>query len=239
MARSILRSKGGAQMTDLTVVIPVYKEDPKIVTNLYKKLLTLGCEVIVVNDGDTVNLDFKHIDYYPQMGYGFALKKGIKAATTPLVLTMDGDNQHCVEDVVKLYQVHKMIKDCRMVIGCRWDLREKFIRRMGRKCLNFLASVLVGHYLVDLNSGMRIFERKLAVAYEPILCDVFSFTTSLTMSFLGDKHKMVWLPIEVRPRAHGKSHVNVVTDGFITLWYILKIGLALRTRGIRSWIRRS
>ena len=88
-----------------------------------------------------------------------------------------------------------------------------------------------------IQSGMRIFDRKMALGYKDILCDTFSFTTSLTMAVVIDNHKMTYFPIEVLPRLKGKSHVRVVGDGLVTLWYIVWVGGALRTRKIRAWIR--
>lgn len=226
-------------MRDLTVVIPVYKEDPAIVTKTYSDLISMGTNVIVVDDGNTMDLPptIKTISYGPNMGYGYALKQGIKAADTSFIITMDGDGQHTVDDVRKLYTVFKLISDCDMLVGCRWNLNEKSHRWVGRKLLNFIASMLAGHYLIDLNSGMRMFRRDLALGYSPILCDTFSFTTSLTMSMVTDGHKIAWFPIDVEPRAHGKSHVRVIKHGLITLWYILWIGIALRTRKIRCLFR--
>lgn len=240
MVRPILRSKSKTEITDLTVVIPVYNEDPDVVVKAYTDVLAMGCKAIVVDDGDSVELPdwVNKISHYPNMGYGYALKKGIAKATTDLVCTMDGDGQHNAEDVIKLYKVYRMVKDCKMVVGMRWDVKESRLRHMGRKAINFFASCLCGHYLVDLNSGLRVMDRKLVMAYEPILCDVFSFTTSLTMSMVTDGHKMVWLPIEVNPRVKGTSHVKVWYHGAITLWLILKIGLAMRTRTLRGWIRK-
>ena len=226
-------------MNDLTVVIPIFKELPEVVTKIYDEVKALGCEVIVVNDGDTVKLP-DHVRqeyYYPNMGYGFALKQGIYKAKTEYVLTMDGDGQHCAEDVTKIYTVMKMLPNCSMVVGSRYNLIEKPLRWIGRKCLNFFASVICGHYLVDLNSGMRIMRRKLVLDYMNILCDVFSFTTSLTISTVADGHQVVYIPIEVKDRPHGKSHVKVVKHGLITVYYIVRNGLAMRTRGLRKWTR--
>lgn len=224
-------------MNDLSVVIPCYKEDPLIVEELYLALLKLGCEVIVVDDGNSMDLSINYITYPANMGYGYAIKHGIKRATRPIILTMDGDGQHTIQDVHKLYNVYKMIDNCRMVVGQRWSLKERPLRWLGRKVLNFIASLIAGHYLVDLNSGMRIFDRQMAISYSPILCDTFSFTTSLTMAVVTDGYKTAYFPINVQPRVSGKSHVKVVRDGLVTAYYILWVGIALRTRSLRKWLR--
>ena len=230
-----------ASLDGLTVVIPCHKEDPRLLTTTFCELRMLGAEVFIVDDGDTMELpdELEKITYRPQMGYGYAIKQGIKNASNPFICTMDGDGQHTVDDVCKMYTVFNIISDCKMLVGCRWNLNEKWLRWMGRKVLNFLASCLAGHYLIDLNSGMRIFTRSEAQGYSPILCDTFSFTTSLTMSMVGDGHKTAWLPIDVKPRASGKSHVKVVQDGLITLFYIFWIGIALRTRNVRKLFRKN
>lgn len=226
-------------MNDLTVVIPCYNEDPRVVTKTCAELQMMGANVIVVNDGGTMTLpdEINMISYQPNMGYGYAIKQGIKAATTKYICTADGDGQHSSDDVVKLYKVFKLIDNCKMIVGCRWNLKETKLRWFGRKVLNFLASCIAGHYLIDLNSGMRLFTREEAVGYSPILCDTFSFTTSITMSMVTDGHKIAWFPIDVKPRTYGSSHVRVVKDGLITLYYIVWIGLALRTRKLRLWLR--
>ena len=225
-------------MKDLSIVIPAHKEDPKSIYKLYQYLTLEGAEVIVVDDGDTMELDdIPHFHYRPNMGYGYAIKYGIDRATRPIILTMDSDLQHLPEDAIKLYKVFNLIEDCAMVIGTRWNLKESPHRWIGRKILNFTASCLALHYMQDMNSGMRIFKRDLAIGYKDILCDTFSFTTSLAMSIVGDGHKVAWFPIDVQPRKFGKSHVRVIKDGLITLWYILWIGCAVRTRHIRECFR--
>lgn len=223
-------------MNDLTVVIPVRNEDEAIVTQLHSDLTDLGCKVIVVDDGNTMDLGFPHIWYPAPMGYGYAIKQGIKQAETPLICTLDGDGQHGIQDVINLYHIYKMRSDLKMVIGQRWLNYEKPLRWIGRKWLNFIASIITGHYLSDLNSGLRVFDAKLAKGYSQILCDTFSFTTSLSISMVADGHKIAYYPIDVKPRTKGKSHVKVVKDGFITLWYILYCGIGCRTRGIRAWL---
>jgi len=176
-------------LNDLSVVIPCDKEDERIVTTLYTELTTQGAEVIVVDDGGTMNLTFQTVSHTPNMGYGYAIKRGIEKATRPIICTIDGDGQHQVSDVLKLYQVYKLRNDFKMVVGSRWNLKESYMRWLARKCLNFLATIISNHYMVDLNIGMRVFDRKIVMGYFPILCDTFSFTTSLTMSVVTDNRR--------------------------------------------------
>lgn len=226
-------------MQDCTVVIPVYKENKNVVEKLYYDLKNEGFNVIVVDDGMTMpELDIPTIFYPEHKGYGYALKTGISSATTDLVLTMDSDGQHSVEDAVKMYTVFKLINNCDMLVGCRWNLNENPIRWIARKMINFVASLWAKNYMIDLNSGMRVFRKESMVGYLPILCDTFSFTTSLAMAMVTDGKKIAWFPIDVLPRAHGKSHVRLLRDGLVTLKYIFWIGFALRTRGIRAWLRK-
>ena len=218
------------------MVIPAYREKPEIVEGLYFALSQLGAEVIIVDDGGYMDLQVpKHS--IPHKGYGYAIKYGILQAKNNIICTMDGDGEHTIEDVEKLYKVFNLITDCSMVVGCRWNLKEKPIRWIGRKLINLTASLWAKHFMVDLNSGMRIFKRDLAISYSQILCDVFSFTTSLTMCIVNDGYKVAWFPIDNKPRVYGKSRVNLFRDGLVTIYYIFWIGFALRTRSIRKWLR--
>src|SRR3990167_7986575 len=184
-------------MNDCSIIIPVYQEDVKSVTKLYCELAMSGFKVIIVDDGG--HSDFPNelnvITYPVNMGYGYAIKQGLTACDTPYALTMDGDLQHTVSDAQKLYKVFKMTEDMKMVVGQRWNLKEKPIRWIFRKIINFIGSIISGHYLVDMNSGMRIFDAHIAKSYSSILCDTFSFTTSLTMAMVTDKHKIMYFPI--------------------------------------------
>lgn len=242
MDGDLLRIEGQTPMKDLdglSVVMPAYNEDSRLINKITNSLKSKGAEVILVDDGSDppIRPSLVTIRLEKNQGYGAAIKAGVRRAKHSTIAICDSDGQHGVDDIVKLYKIYKMVDGCKMVVGSRWNLSEKALRRWGRKCLNFVASVIAGHYLVDLNSGMRILDRDLLLAYEPILCDVFSYTTSLTMSMVCDGHKMVWIPINVKDRVYGSSRVQVIRDGLITLKYIIVVGLAIRTRGIRSWIR--
>lgn len=223
-------------MDDCTVVIPVLNENHEIIDKIITELTSLGAQVIVVDDGSESPYP-NAIKHGVNQGYGSALMTGIKNASRPLIATIDGDGQHSVSEIVRLYHAFKLMPKADMVIGVRRLKQESFLRFMGRKFLNWTASLVCMYWLADLNSGARIFRRDIALGYFPILCRTFSFTTSITISMLCDGYRVEFFPINVEERKFGRSRVKVVRDGFVTLYFILRNGLALRTRGIRSWLR--
>ena len=223
-------------MNDLSIVIPVYEEDNRTVQRIARTLRKKGAEVLIVDDGSEKPIKGAILHGF-NSGYGAALLTGIRNSTRPLILTMDGDGQHQVRDVFNLYQAFKLMK-CDMLIGSRRLKSEKWYRMWGRKFLNLIASVFATFYFQDLNSGMRIFKKDIAFGYRSILCRTFSFTTSLTMSMICDGYRVESFPIEVNERKYGESKVNILKHGMITLYYIVRIGLALRTRRLRLWWRK-
>ena len=202
---------------DTTIVIPSKNEDPKYVEIIKERA---KCPVIVIKD----------------KLYGEAIKEGVRQASTRYILTMDADGQHTYQEAERLANMFDVMGPD-MLIGERRQKGRNFIRAFASLVLNCCASVFSGRWVVDLNSGMRIFRRDLAISYEEILCDNFSYTTSIAMSFLADGHNVEWSPILVNDRKEGKSHVKPVKDGLRTLYYIIRIGFALRTRGLRKLLR--
>jgi hypothetical protein len=100
-----------------------------------------------------------------------------------------------------------------------------------------MASLLAVKYIPDLNSGIRIFKRDLALAYSEILCDRFSYTSTLTLAMLLDGYKVEWIPVEFNERQGSKSSMKEIRDGLITLYHLFRITIGLRTRGLRQWLR--
>jgi glycosyltransferase involved in cell wall biosynthesis len=166
-------------MDDLvTIVIPSKGEDPFYAAEVEAKA---GCDVITVFN----------------RGYGEAIKWGVRRARTKYILTMDADGQHTLEEAERLYAAFK-IAGCDMMIGERRVKDRNIIRRSASLFFNVLASLFAGRWVVDLNSGMRIFRRDLANSYRPILCDGFNYTTSSCLAFLSDGYKVEWFPINSR-----------------------------------------
>lgn len=152
-------------MTRCGVLIPVYQPDeglPKLVSALRDS----GLEVLVVNDGSTVNLSvFQQLEqaqvpvlHHPQnCGKGRALKTGIAHMTKEgfqAVITADADGQHSVADIRRVAQALEE-HPTQLVMGAR-DIAQMLPRsRAGNSITQKLFRVLHGIRLKDTQTGLR------------------------------------------------------------------------------------
>jgi glycosyltransferase involved in cell wall biosynthesis len=214
----------------VSMVVPVHNEDPEVVRRLIGECRAAysGIELIVVDDGSVPAQPLATLRHEQQRGYGAAIKTGLAAASQPWVVTMDGDGQHRVEDIERLYD---FVTSGRfdLAIGHRRQQPEP-LRRAGTQGMNLLARLVTGLSIQDLNCGLRIFRRTLGMRYQDRCCDGFSFTTSIVMAFLAEDHRVGWLPITVKPRTHGGSKVRLLEDGCLTAFHILRLGLRCRAK---------
>ena len=228
----------------VAVVIPVRDESADGVAEILRYYREghwmdperIGWQLIIVDDGSTTPFPEATYRHEAPRGYGAALKTGIANTHAHWIVTMDGDGQHRVRDMVRLVEFTRDFPGVDLVIGDR-RVKEAGVRLWGRRALNWLASLFACRWIADLNSGLRIFRREIAMGYFPILSDGFSFTTSLTLSMLADRYQVDWLPILVSPRSNGTTNVKLWQDGWRTVKLILWIGGALRTRTLRRWVR--
>ncbi|MBI1878579.1 MAG: glycosyltransferase family 2 protein, partial [Chloroflexi bacterium] len=183
-------------------------------------------EIIVIDDGSSDNtaciaqeVGERVIRHQQNMGYGASLKTGIRAAQTEFVLTMDADDQHHAEDVQRLWD---MAGDYDMVVGQRTGLRQSpFWRMPGKWLLWIMANYLTRRSIPDLNSGLRLIRRDIALKYLHVCPSGFSFSTTITITLLNRGYKVAYIPIEIKKRV-GKSTV-VLSTGLDTLILILRL----------------
>ena len=138
-------------------------------------------------------------------GYGAALKLGIGAAEHDRIVIIDADGTYPAEDIPKLLE---LLEGADMVVGARVgdNVHVPFSRRPAKWLLTRVAERVAGRPIPDLNSGLRVFRRQCARQYFPLLSNQFSFTTTLTLSYLADGYHVVYHPINYHERI-GKSKI--------------------------------
>ena len=215
----------------ISVVIPAHNEEKAIGTVLNELIEVLEgqtYEIIVVDDGSTDNTAkivqenkfIKFIQHPQNMGYGAALKTGIKTATNDLILIIDGDGSYPVKAIPELL---KEADEYDMVVGARTgkEVKIQLYRKPAKWFLSKLANYLSGTKIPDLNSGMRIFKKEDATKFFNILPSGFSFTTTLTLAYLSNDYNVKYVPIDYHERK-GKSKIKPFRDGFNFIMLIVR-----------------
>jgi glycosyltransferase involved in cell wall biosynthesis len=212
------------RMNDLTIVIPAYNEEQALSTFLPELLdycRKTGCKLIIVNDGSRDGTKeflnryadpafFVPIHHKVNRGYGGAIKSGMSATKTPLVITIDADGQHRLEDVTALYDSLRK-NDADMVIGRRKKHKESLYRKTGKAIIRFIASLLMPIPIHDLNSGMKIYATNLVKQYMHLCPDNMALSDIITLIFINQRHLVLEHPITVAPRTTGTSTISIRT----------------------------
>jgi glycosyltransferase involved in cell wall biosynthesis len=127
-------------------------------------------EVIVVDDGSrdrtgaiadrlaAVNPCVRVVHHPVNRGYGAALRSGFAAATYPLVVLADGDNQF---DLGELSVLLRALGPFDIVSGYRIARHDPAVRRLYAFLYNCLARFLFNIPVRDVNCGLKVYRRDL------------------------------------------------------------------------------
>lgn len=217
---------------EITAVIPAYNEENAVIptiNGLREALQASGLkfEIITVDDGSSDGTaaaaeaaGCKVIRHPVNRGYGRALISGIEAAAHEWILIIDADGSYPPGEAAKLL---KHIPAYDLVIGARqgklfWG---SFVKAFMRWTYLSLARFVAGEPIPDANSGLRVF-RKSALADIPVLCFGYSFTTTMTLSFLSAGKFVRFEPTEFTDRV-GSSKVKPVRDILRTLQIMTQV----------------
>lgn len=200
----------------VSIIIPVYNDKESILptkTKLEEVLQNTQWqyEIIFVDDGSTDgarelldNHQLRHISHSRNRGYGAAVKTGVSAAESDYVCIIDCDLTYPPEEIPNLL---RYIGQYSMVTGARKRFGEPLLHYLGRVFICAVLNTAFGQKVLDINSGLRIFETEVFREYMPALCDRFSLTGSITFGFLLDRRPMKYVPIRYDKRV-GKTKVR-------------------------------
>jgi glycosyltransferase involved in cell wall biosynthesis len=212
-------------MKQLSVVIPVYNEE-KAVEQTVQEILALrdsiDLELILVNDGSTdqthekiLALKDENIVYLRHLrnkGYGSSLKTGIRQATSDFVAITDADGTYPNDQIPTLLEaIHEHRLD--MAVGARTgeNVSYPFIKKIPKFFLKRLAEYVADHAIPDINSGLRIFRKDVAMKFFHLYPQGFSFTMTITLSMLCGGYDVEFFPVNYYSR-EGKSKIRPIHD---------------------------
>ncbi len=205
-------------MKNISVIIPAFNEEQSIVStveSVRQVLYSLGAEseIIVVDDGSSDSTfelvsgtAARVIRHSCNRGYGASLKTGIRVASNSIIAICDADGTYPIDRIPDLVE---QLDHCDMAVGSRTG-ETVFIpknRKLAKWFLRKLAGYITGIDIPDLNSGLRVFRKSLALQYFNLLPSGFSFTTTITVASLCDDLEVLYVPINYHQR-EGESKIN-------------------------------
>jgi polyisoprenyl-phosphate glycosyltransferase len=218
----------------LSVVIPALDEElaiGKVVAEIRDALdaASIPHEIIVVDDGSSdatgrlARAAGATVLRHPAPGgYGRALKDGIFAAHHDIVAIIDADGTY---PAASLPLLHALVAEhgFDMAVGARTGshYRGTFFKMPARRVFLWLSEYATGVRIPDINSGLRVFRRELALRYIHTISNGFSFTTTITLAALLNGFFVTYLPIDYLPRI-GRSHVRHYRDSLRGLQIIVE-----------------
>lgn len=207
--------------SSVSVLIPACNEQESLADTVgaidKHRALFREMEIIVINDGSADRtaeiartLPVILIEHETTRGYGASLKDGLTMAKGDLILIVDADGTYPLEEIPRLAAD---IGPFDMVVGARTGehVHIPFLRRAGKWIITQLAEYLSGQRIPDLNSGLRIFRKDVALRFLRMYPDGFSFTTTITLAMLTNHYRVQFLPINYHKRL-GKSSIHPVRD---------------------------
>jgi glycosyltransferase involved in cell wall biosynthesis len=229
-----------AETTLFSLLIPVYNEAGAVeatVRTAHDVLTKAGVEfeILVIDDGSTdrtaavlaeLHLTaVRVIRHVRNQGYGAALKTGIRRTRGEILGMTDADGTY---PVAALPQLLAALQDGQadMVVGARRPgSKIPLTRRPAKAIVSWLANVLTGTRIPDVNSGMRVFRRDLAERFMSLYPQRFSFTITITLAALTNHYLVDFRPIDYYSRT-GQSTLSRGLSGFSN--FLAFLGIVVR-----------
>ncbi|HET9023972.1 MAG TPA: glycosyltransferase family 2 protein, partial [Burkholderiaceae bacterium] len=131
-------------------------------------------EVIVVDDASTdetprrlaaLSVRFprlRALRHCTNAGQSTAIATAVRAATAPLVITLDGDGQNDPADIPAFLK--RWTRECTgrqplLLVGWRTDRRDTWLRRLSSRIANGVRGRLLSDRTPDTGCGLKLFER--------------------------------------------------------------------------------
>ncbi|MBI2027316.1 MAG: glycosyltransferase family 2 protein [Deltaproteobacteria bacterium] len=218
---------------DVSIVLAVYNEELSLTKELeiIKSAMDRSAytyEVIVIDDCST-DQSYEIAKKVPWItlirhrsnrGSGAARKTGLKQAQGQWVVWSDVDLSYPNEKIPQMI-MHLEQQQLDQLIGQRRTEKgtKKLLRFTAKWIIRKIASILVNRKIPDLNSGLRILNRSVALKYLHMIPDGFSCVSTMTLAFLCDGYLVDFYPIDYKPR-EGKSKFHPLKD---TYYYLIQV----------------
>ena len=231
-------------MTTLSVVIPAKNESENIITLVEDIDRALSAhapfEIIVVDDCSTDNsvaVLMARAQTMPHLrvlrhdrsgGQSAAVHSGVRAARSPIILTLDGDGQNPPEELPKL--AAPLLADTTgrigLVAGQRVDRQDTWSKKIASRFANRLRGWILQDGTRDTGCGLKAF-RKQAFLDLPYFDHMHRYLPAL---FTRDGWKVGHVDVSHRQRGAGRSNYSNLQRALVGVVDLIGVAWLLRRR---------
>lgn len=229
------------QSKTLSIVIPAYNEEKRIVGSLNQLFLYLDsekitAEIIVVDDGSTDQTfkllcpfkdKIKIISVWPNRGKGYAVKRGVFKASGELILFFDADLATPLSEIGEFIRFSELTSyQYDLLIGSR-DLSRITVHRTLFRALIGQIFKLISHLILplevkDSQCGFKMMKREVAVEiFKKARIERWAF--DLEVLYLAQKKGCRIIEIPVAWTEKSGSRIKLLRDGIRMLSDLFKI----------------
>lgn len=230
------------EQRDLTVVVPVFNEQRRVVEALTRVLAQpFVAEVIVVDDGSTddswklINAftdDRVHAVRQPiNQGKGAALRRGFALASAPFVAVHDADLEY---DPAELEKLLEPLRDGRadVVFGSRFMSGNAhrvlyYWHSVGNRVLTTLSNMATNVNLSDMETCSKVFRREVIQGLD-LREDRFGFEPEVTAKVAAGGYRIYEVGISYSGRTYAEGKKINWRDGVRAVYVIAKYSPVLR-----------
>jgi dolichol-phosphate hexosyltransferase len=213
----------------ITVIIPCLNEEQGI-EKVLRRLPNFVDQTIVVDNGSTDRTSDVARSLGAEViredvrGYGRAYKRGFAAATSDIIVTLDGDHSYPADALAYLLEAFLHL-DVDFLNTSRFPVRDReamsFKHMFGNLVLSLAMSVLYYRWVRDSQSGMWVFRRSI-LKHMRLVSDGMAFSEEIKIEALkSSRIRFVEISIQYTSRL-GEIKLNPWRDGFNNLWFLLK-----------------
>jgi gtrA family protein len=213
----------------IIALIPAYEPEENMLDLLENIKKDTDMDIVVVNDGssDACKDIFskakelaKVLEHEVNKGKGRALKTGLNYINDNyrgeyIVVTMDADGQHTIEDALKICDLVKKSPDI-LVLGKRFFGEDVPLRsRFGNAMTRLVYKIATGVKVYDTQTGLRAFSYKLVPLMLEIKGERYEYEINVLMECSKNNIEIKEIDIAtIYINNNSGSHFNVFKDSY-------------------------